>query len=235
MSKNDGFLSIFPKIDKRAVVLCDGPPPPTSLLEFWLGGADLFLCADRAGHPYAQLPRTPDVVIGDFDTLAGRVIEGRSGPRYLKVEDQDTSDSEKALIYAERQGCREAVMLGSTGWRLDHTLNNCALLERFSDRMRLCLSDRFSNTVRLGPGASVSWSLVTGTPFSLIPLAGPVTGVDVRGAAWPLDGADLSFGGPTAISNRVVDPPLEISVKRGSVLVSVGHAFRPLTAADGQG
>ena len=126
----------FPKQGRRAVVLCDGPPPSEAVLAYWLDGADLFVCADAAGHPYDHLPRVPDVVIGDFDSLSGRVLAGRGGPRFLRVDDPYTTDSEKALLYVCDAGCEEAVLLGATGWRLDHTLFNVQLLERFSDRLR---------------------------------------------------------------------------------------------------
>ena len=131
---------IFPKKGPRAVVLCDGPPPDGSLLTYWLRGADLFVCADAAGHPYDHLPRVPDVVIGDFDSLAGRILDTRGGPRFLQVDAQNTTDSEKALLYCVEVGMVEAILLGATGWRLDHTLYNCALLERFADRLRLCIA-----------------------------------------------------------------------------------------------
>jgi len=86
--KGGAACPLFPKKGPRAVVLCDGPPPEDDLLRYWLNGADLFICADAAGHPYDHLPRIPDVVIGDFDSLAGRILDGRGGPQLLHVSDQ---------------------------------------------------------------------------------------------------------------------------------------------------
>jgi hypothetical protein len=128
------------------------PPPSEQVLSYWLAGADLFVCADGAGHPYEQLPRLPDVVIGDFDSLSGRVLAGRGGPLFLQVDDPYTTDSEKALLYVCDEGCEEAVLLGATGWRLDHTLFNVQLMERFGDRLRMCLSGHGADGVRVGAG-----------------------------------------------------------------------------------
>lgn len=212
--------AVFPKLGPRAVVLCDGPAPPDGLLRRWLAGADLFVCADGAGHPYEHLPRTPDVVIGDFDSLAGRVLDGRGGPRFLQVVDHYTTDSEKALLFVEDQGFQEAVLLGATGRRLDHTLYNCNLLERFADRLRVCLSGPWADTVRVGPGAHMSWDLPVGSGFSLMPLFGPVTQVTLEGGVYPLLGETLAPGGPATISNLVAMSPLLLSVGQGSLLVS---------------
>ena len=218
---------IFPKKGKRGVVLCNGPPPPVPLLDYWLRGADHFVCADAAGHPYDHLPRVPDVVIGDFDSLAGRLLAGRDGPKFLQVADQDTTDSEKAILYLESQGVEEIILMGATGWRLDHTLFNVQLLERFADRVRILIAGHHADTVRLGSGSKVSWDLSPGVLFSVLPMCGRVTGVTFEGAMYPLLGDTLEPGGPATISNRVTMSPLLISVGEGSLLVAVDREAGP--------
>jgi len=219
--KGGAACPLFPKKGPRAVVLCDGPPPEDDLLRYWLNGADLFICADAAGHPYDHLPRVPDVVIGDFDSLAGRILDSRQGTSFLQVDDQYTTDSEKALLFAAEQGLTEAVLLGATGWRLDHTIFNCQLLERFAGELDVCLAGPHADVVRLGTDAKISWQLPVGTRFSLLPVLGPVSKVTLEGALFPLLGEDIVPGGPAAIGNRVAVSPLLISVGTGSLLVAV--------------
>ncbi len=219
--KGGAACPLFPKQGARAVILCDGPPPEDSLLRYWLTGADLFICADAAGHPYDHLPRIPDVVIGDFDSLAGRVLDSRHGTRFLQVEDQYTTDSEKAVIFAIEQQIHEIVLIGAVGWRLDHTIFNCQLLERYAREARICLAGPFADVVRLETGARVSWALPVGARFSLLPVLGPVRKVTLEGAMYPLLAEDVVPGGPAAISNRVAVSPLLISVGEGSLLVAV--------------
>ncbi len=233
--KGGAACPIFPKKGLRAVVLCDGPPPPHELLEYWLTGAEIFVCTDAAGHPYDHLPRVPDVVIGDFDSLAGRILDGRGGPQFLQVADQYTTDSEKALLYLADEGVTEVVLLGSTGWRLDHTLFNVNLLERFADSLRVCLAGHHADTVRLGTGASISWELSTGTKFSVLPLCGPVTKVTIEGALFPLLGETLAPGGQATIGNTVTMSPLLITVGEGALLVSVDREHGPAYVEDMSG
>jgi thiamine pyrophosphokinase len=225
--KGGAACPIFRKKGPRAVVLCDGPPPPPELLEYWLTGAELFVCTDAAGHPYSHLPRVPDVVIGDFDSLAGRILEGRDGPRFLQVTDQHTTDSEKALLYLADEGVGEVVLIGATGWRLDHTLFNVHLLERFADRLTMCIAGHHADTVRVAGEAQVSWEVQVGTKFSVLPLGGAVTKVTIEGALYPLLGETLEPGGQATIGNRVTMSPLLISVGEGSLLVSVDRERGP--------
>ncbi|MFO7654882.1 MAG: thiamine diphosphokinase [Candidatus Krumholzibacteriia bacterium] len=219
--KGGAACPIFPQRGRRAVVLCDGPPPDDDLLEYWLTGADLFVCTDAAGYPYDHLPVKPHVVIGDFDSLTGRILSGREGPRFLQVDDQDTTDSEKALLYLESEGFSEAVMVAADGWRLDHTLYNCHLLERFAGRMRICLATYDADCVRVAPDDPIAWNLPVNTRFSLLPLAGPVRGVVLEGARYPVLGGEVFVGGPATISNQVVQSPLLLSLREGSLIVSV--------------
>ena len=233
--KGGAACPIFRKKGPRAVVLCDGPPPPSELLSYWLTGAELFVCTDAAGHPYNHLPRPPDVVIGDFDSLAGCIISGRDGPRLLQVTDQHTTDSEKALLYLIAEGYTEAVLLGASGWRLDHTLFNVHLIERFADRLRICLAGHRADTVRMAPNSQVSWELQPDIRFSVLPLAGPVPNVTIEGAKYPLLGETIIPGGQATIGNRVSMSPLLISVGDGPLLVSVDRQHGPAYAEDYSG
>jgi thiamine pyrophosphokinase len=139
----------------------------------------------------------------------------------LRVDDQETTDSEKAILFAVDQGCEEAVLVGAVGWRLDHTLHNVSLLERYADRLRLALAGQHADGVRLAPGESVSWTLDLGTRFSLVPLLGNSAGVTVEGAEFPLLGGDVGTTGATAISNSVVYDPLLVRAGNGPLLVLV--------------
>jgi thiamine pyrophosphokinase len=219
--KGGAACPIFPRRGRRAVVLCDGPPPERALLEYWLTGAELFVCTDAAGYPYDHLPAQPDVVIGDFDALAGRILAGKGGPRFLHVAEQETTDSEKALLYLEENGFQEAVLVAATGWRLDHTLYNCQLLERFAGRLDICLATQEADGVRLTPGEPVAWKLPVGTRFSLLPLALPARGVVLEGARYPLLSGEVRVGGPATISNEVEQSPLLLSLTEGTLLVLV--------------
>ena len=210
---------VFPRTGRRAVVVCGGPPPPPGQVAEWLNDGDLLLCTDGAGRPYDRLPRPPDAVVGDGDSLPPGTLP--PGIAFLHDPDQETSDAEKALHHAAAAGCREAVLLGAVGGRLDHTWYHGELLLRLRPCLRVALPDPAGVTVALVAGDRVSWDLPAGTVFSLLPHAGP-SRVSVRGALYPLDGAELAPGGLVSLSNRVARPPLAIGVATGGVLARVG-------------
>ena len=144
------------------------------MLDYWLATADIFICADAAGRPYDRLPRKPDLVIGDFDTLRDQGFTGYlengeteiDGVRLLHVAEQVSTDSEKALLWSLTHFHAEGVLLGAMGTRIDHTYFNVSLLERFAGRMALCLADEYSVNVRLAPGSFTHWPLPADTVLS---------------------------------------------------------------------
>ncbi len=213
---------VFAKTGPRAVILGGGENPGEECLAHWLELTEFFFAADWAALTYERLPRRPDAVIGDLDTMMGKLI-GKNDPPFLHIEDQQTTDMEKCLLHAHDLGCTEAVLLGATGKRLDHTLYNLSLVEGFADRMRVCIANQHCTTVRIAAGEKVNWDLPVGTTFSLAPLATPALLGETTGARWPLSDEVLTYGGDLSISNEVATPPLSIEVHEGSVLASVGN------------
>ncbi len=213
--------TVFAKAGRRVVVLGGGEAPGDECLAHWTEMAELFLAADWAALTYESLPRRPDAVIGDLDTLMGRTID-RDDPPFLRIEDQDTTDMEKCLLHALDLDCAEAVLLGATGGRLDHTLYNLSLAERFADRMRICVANDHGATVRIGAGETVRWDLPPGLPLSVSPLSAPALLGGVVGLRWPLADRVIAYGGEVSVSNETVSSPVSIEVLEGSVLASVG-------------
>ncbi len=197
---------IFAKTGLRATILGGGEKPGDICLAYWVEMAEFFFAADWAAMSYERLPRQPDAVIGDLDTMIGRLV-GKDDPPHLHIEDQHTTDMEKCLLH------------------LDHTLYNVSLLEGFADRMRLCLSNDHCTSVRIGAGTRVSWDLPEGATFSLAPLTAPALLGEVTGAKWPASDAVLINGGDLSISNEVAATPLRIEVLEGSVLASVRNEW----------
>ena len=217
---------LAPRRGRRAVVLCDGPPPAAETLASCLHHDDLFIATDAAGQPFNKLSRPPDVVIGDFDTL-GTPPDDNSTTQFIHAIGQNTTDSEKALDHAAQAGCVDALVLGALGGLFDHSLSNAALPERFSWLLNVILVSDDDVTIRVAAGDQGFWDLPPQTLISLTPVGPGARGVDFDGVRWPLKGADLSWAGASTISNHVVDTPTRLSVSGGSLLFTVRKGLVP--------
>lgn len=183
--------------------------------------AGLLIAADGGALALLRAGLLPHLVVGDLDsldpasqrTLAERGVELR---RFERAKDE--TDLELALLLAAERGAQAIDVLGALGGRWDHTLANVALLAHpalLGRRARLLDTRQALYLVR--DAASVSGR--RGDTISLIPLGGDARGVSTSGLLYPLQDAVLRFDQARGISNVLLEPPAQVQVREGLLLV----------------
>ena len=111
----------------KAVILANGeyPTHPTPLAK--LMQARFVVCCDGGADQYIANGFTPDVIVGDGDSLSAENREKFANLIHY-IPDQETNDQTKAVKYLLEQGHREIAIVGATGKREDHTIGNISLL-----------------------------------------------------------------------------------------------------------
>ena len=177
--------------------------------------ADCVIAADGGLRHTRKLNITPDVVLGDFDSL-GFVPQGAN---VFPVEKDDTD----AMLAARRgleMGYREFWFYGSLdGPRLDHTIANFQTLQFLADRGAvgyLIGKDYLATVVKNGRITFPAGREGTVSVFCLGPDA---HGVSLIGLYYPLENGTLTAGFPLGVSNHFTEKNAEISVADGSLLV----------------
>jgi len=196
---------------KTGLLLLAGDPPSGELLRTWTEASALFVCADGAAR--RRLPRTPDAVVGDMDSI-GPPGEGLP---LIPMMGVDSTDSEKGLRYLADAGCDRVILLGGTGGRQDHHLVNLALPLTEPGKILLAAEDFEA----VGVEGRRTFRLPPGRGLSLFPLFGPVSGVGLHGVEFPLDGVELDRIRGRNGSNRVTDSLVEVEAHSGRLLLIV--------------
>lgn len=111
----------------EAVILANGEYPTHELPLSLLAKAKFVVCCDGAANEYISRGHTPDVIIGDGDSLLPEYKE-RFSSIIHQIADQETNDQTKAVHYLQSKGIQKVVIVGATGKREDHTLGNISLL-----------------------------------------------------------------------------------------------------------
>jgi thiamine pyrophosphokinase len=179
------------------------------------------ICCDGGLRHMAALGREPDLLVGDFDSADPGLLawhEGRGVPLARYPAEKDYTDLELGLRLALKKGASEIYVVGGVGGRLDHTLANVQCLT-------LALATGVPATLYHGRQAtSLAARLAhfTGKPgflISLLPLAGPATGVETQGLRYPLKGETLTPGQTRGVSNVFAAEEATVRVAGGLLWV----------------
>ncbi len=203
----------------KAVILCDGNPPPPGLFSAEAVPGVLLIAADGGARTAARLGFEPDVIIGDLDSYE---TTGNEKARIIHDPDQETNDLEKALSFALTESVQEVVIFSATGKRLDHTLKNLSVLKQFHGSFRkILIRDGYADIFLAGH--LFRTELPLNTPVSLFPLSGRVEGITTKGLKFPLKNGFLENGVQDGSSNLTVEKTVEIVHKKGDLLLFIHH------------
>ena len=114
----------------EAVILANGEYPVHPLPLQVLADAKYVVCCDGAANEYISRGHTPDIIIGDGDSLLPE-YKKRFSSIIHQIPDQETNDQTKAVHYLQSKGIRKIAIVGATGKREDHTLGNISLLMEY--------------------------------------------------------------------------------------------------------
>ncbi len=182
---------------------------------------DLVIAADGGANWCVAWGWLPDLVVGDMDSVDAPVAEQlRSAgvPFVQHPVEKDETDLELALRAAIDRGADEIIVAAALGGRIDHTLGNLALLALpLLANVQVRMVDGGQSIALVRQQLTVAGA--AGDTLSLIPFGGDARDVSVVGVRWPLDDADLPVGPSLGISNRLIGPLAEVTVRAGALLV----------------
>ena len=176
---------------------------------------DLVIAADGGLRHTEKLGLTPDVILGDFDSL-GYTPQGAN---VFPVEKDDT-DAMLAVRRGLREGCDRFLLYGSVdGPRLDHTVANFQTLQFLADRgARGYLIGR-DTVITVIKNDTLSFPAGKKGTLSLFCMGPDAHDVSLRGLYYPLDHGTLTAGFPLGVSNHFTGEPGSVSVGDGSLLI----------------
>jgi len=203
----------------RTVIVANAPWSWTPFSAALVAEADLLLAADGGANHLARIGLRPEAVVGDMDSIRPGVRRWVGESHVIHRADQDTTDLHKTLAYAiDERGAERVTVLALLGGRVDHSLENLALLTRWSARAEI---DAWDGTTRVVPVTNeLELSLEPGQTVSLIPM-GRCEGVRTAGLKWPLSGEALDLRERTGVSNLVTERSVRISRDSGELLVLI--------------
>jgi thiamine pyrophosphokinase len=185
------------------------------------------VAADGGAAHVLDAGLVPDVVVGDFDSLAPAVrarLESMGVELRVYAPDKDESDTELCLLTALELGAARVTICGGLGLvRPEHTVANLLLLaDPRLDETDVAIVGRGSRLWRQGTADGPGESTVEGAPgdfLSLFPLESAVEGVTTQGLRFPLADETLPAGPARGLSNELTADRAQVTSRRGRLLL----------------
>ena len=207
----------------RCVLVAAGQICDYERTKSFLQPDDFFIFCD-GGLTHAEgLCVEPDVIVGDFDSCSSEdLARWKDSCETVRLpREKDDTDTLFAVKLALERGFDNFLLLGAMGGRFDHAMGNVSIL-LYLDGIgkKAVLVDDYSQMQIVGK--EPFYIKDSCSYFSVLTVAGDVSGVNIKNAKYPLKNAKLSADFQLGISNEVLPGKVaEVSVENGRLLVVV--------------
>lgn len=205
----------------KVVIVTNGEINDTEYLRNIIAEASMIICADGAAKHLIKIDIAPDMLVGDFDSIAEEDLKWMEtrGVKLVRFPTRkDSTDTELAVDYALEQNPLEIILIGGVGSRWDHSLSNIMLLKKL---LRHNVKGRIVNELNDITITQDSLELEgdIGDIVSILPVSEVVKGVNLYGLEYPLENRTIPMGSSLGISNKFKNQRAKITLEEGILLV----------------
>jgi thiamine pyrophosphokinase len=206
---------------QRIIIFANGELPDLEKAHTLVQSDDYIICADGGARHALALNITPDLIIGDMDSVEkGDLHKLQESEVSIELfpHDKNETDLELAIQRAVEMTPAQILIVAGLGGRLDQTLANITLLtgNRLST-LDIRLDDGVEETFFCRDQVQVHGK--RGDIVSLIPWGGAVSEVQTTSLRWPLQRETLYPNRTRGISNEMLSESATISIGSGMLLV----------------
>ena len=183
----DFWLSEFEPF--TTAVVANGETPASELSLRLLRKMKRVVCCDGALQKLLSVNITPDVVVGDGDSMDREELS-RHSIAYHADRSEEYNDLQKALKYCQAKRDGEVLLLGCGGLREDHFIANLSILVMYSEKMRLSMLTEHGvfNVLR----GKAQYHAIPGMQVSVFPSA-PLTKLTFKGLKYPVSNRSFQW------------------------------------------
>lgn len=188
----------------------------------WNKQEEDYLIAADGGYEYLrEMGISPDMLIGDMDSVEHDYRNKEVKVKKLPVEKDDT-DMLAAIKEGLALGCREFVIYGALGGeRIDHSLANIQCLLYLHHHGAKGILYGSHDRIELLCNGRVSYPASMKGIISVFAFGKDAMGVTEQGLRYSLQGATVKVEFPIGTSNEFIGQESMIEVKEGMLLICI--------------
>jgi thiamine pyrophosphokinase len=175
--------------EKIIAIVANGEIIKRDLVEQALENVALIIAADAGAEVCRYTGITPDYIIGDYDSISRTTLEKFSNSKQVHLNDQYSTDMEKATKHALTFKPDRIRILSAFGKRIDHTFANLLFFSELNKKVPVEIFDNYGITSILEAG-SHQINNKTGQLISFF-APGPILNLTLNGFRYPLNNKDF--------------------------------------------
>lgn len=199
---------------KTCYIICGGPEPCKTVK---IPNDAFVICADSGYDKALAAEITPDLILGDFDSIENKLpqnIEILRSPTH-----KDDTDTMLAVRTALDRGYYSIVLVGACGGRTDHTLANIATLLFIREHGAKAFIKGDTTDVYILEDEKMTLPPDLSRYLSVFAISDKAT-VSIAGAEYSLDGYVMERSFPIGVSNEfTADTDCTVEIRNGSAVV----------------
>lgn len=177
---------------------------------------------DKGAEYLYNIGIIPDLLIGDFDSSNKQCLEYYESKNIKIIKyssDKDMTDTELAINNSINNNENNITIVGGFGSRIDHTLANILILEKYINNASIKLIDK-NNIVSLINGKNkIKIEKSNYDYISLISLSNKVEGLTTNGLKYELNNKTLNRFTSLGVSNEIEKEYCNIEINKGTLAI----------------
>lgn len=206
----------------QTLIFLNGEIPGKKIIGHFIKERSFVIAAD-GGCNYLRKERLlPDVIIGDMDSANKKSVKyfSSKGTEILKINEQETTDFEKSLLYCKSKKLSKIFVFGFSSMRIDHTVNNFSILKRYSGIMDITMIDEEFEVFMINKSTSIKYKKNEIFSFVAMPKA---FNIYTKGLRYKLKGENLEFGVREGSLNISTSGLITLNFDKGVLLIFKKH------------
>ena len=201
---------------EECAIVCGAPISDDDWLKAQLSRYRYIIAADSGFDHLKRIDKTPNLLMGDFDSLKSDLP--KECPIVRFPSHKDDTDYGICLRECQKEGFTSAAVFGAWGKRADHSFGAIAAsYQALKNGFSVTIYNLDSTFYFVNRTLSLK---KTSAYVSVFPLGGGST-VSLEGFEYPLSDAKLLPCDPLGVSNHITEDSGNITVHSGTVLVIV--------------
>ena len=209
----------------KAIIIASGNVIKKEIFNEIYSESDFIICADGGLNYLDSLNAKPNLIVGDFDSVDINFLDKYKNVTTKKYpKEKNYTDTEIAIEEAIAYGYNEITIFGATGTRLDHTMANILLIERYiKNNISIRIVDNNNYISILNKDITINKK--EGYYVSIVPISEYIDGITLKGMKYPLLDVKVDRGSTLCISNEIIADKAEIFIKNGIGIIFVSKDF----------